>query len=704
MKRFLALLTLVCIVMCSLVSVSAAAADGSTVTASGTSFTAESTDVSVSSLISAFEGFFDTESLAKTWVTKNKKPSTLYSLKSCDITVDAASVVYTVDGAVLDTANEIITLAPGKHTVGISFGFHAAYTFALLKKTSEGEGDFSTSSEKNFTLYVKEKTVITLAKKSFTASYGDTVSADELLAEMAPVVTLKDGTPVEVKDGDIKIVEKLGVVDAGTHTLTVKYAGRDDGNYTGLDSSEATATLTVNKAVSSISVKSAAIAYDGKEHMPEIVVTPENVPYTAITAGIQGDATGFASIYMSEGSGLYKALVFLRDSGDALNFVAKLLGIDISDFIIGSEGLSTAQLRKLLENIGELSDMMKYVGINFDDTQIGGLLDAIIAIEKILPDVNVRFYVKNMPKNQGMYVTYAVTSDSNYTTAIDFGFTTISPDFKVKVEWNSPITEWKNESFDGFDFTASLKDSETDKIIKTEIGYKITGLTYAGKIFSSESLDNYPTEPGIYTETAYVLYNYAGTASRTFTIERRESAVKFVNESGELVDSITLNVKYNGQPVEVKAVVTDENGIVIENAEVKYSYSGKTFSGKTYLSSKAPSGSGNYTVTASFAGNGVYAASSNKNASVTIAKKAASITFDNVTSKILQKVDYSSVGYTFEGMTAEEAARIASSLSCGSKIHLLIGTHSMEVEIPEDIAEQYDITVNGAKHTVKLFG
>ena len=704
MKKILAFFLAVCFLMSAFASLSVFAAEGSSVTANGSSVYSDSNEVSAAELVSVFGNLLNPNSIAKSWITSKKKPSVISSLKTCEITVDPASIVYTIDGnaTVTPDAAGTVTLTPGKHSVSLSFDFHAAYSFSTLKKVTEGEGDFSTSEKANFTFYLYETTVLTLAKTSFSAVYGDTIDTAALLAEMAPVVTLKDGTPVEVNPGEIKIVEKISKPDAGKHTLTVKYAGKSNGNYTGLAAAEGTATLTVSKATASISVKSSTVAYDGKEHMPEIEVTPANVPYTAITAGIQGDASGFASIYMSEGSGLYNALVFIRDSGDALKWLASLVGIDISGFIVGSEGISLAQLRTLLENVGELSSAMKYVGINFDETQIGGLLNAVIAIEKILPDINVRFYVKNMPKNQGLYVTYAVVSDSNYTTPLDFGFTSISPDFGVSVDWNSAIKEWDGKSYDGFDFAASVTDTDGKKI-NTELSYKFTGLTYAGKIFSSDSLDNYPTEPGIYTETAYVLYNYIGTESRTFTIDRRETAVKFVAEDGSLSDSVSIDMKYNGSPAAVNAVVVDENGTVIEGAKVSYSYSGKTFSGKTYLSSSAPSGSGSYTLTASFAGNGVYTASSNK-APISISKKAASITFDNVTSTILKKVDYSSVGYTFEGMTAEEAARIAATLECDGKIHLLIGTHTMDVKIPEDIAEQYDVTVNGGKHTVKLFG
>lgn len=704
MKKTLSIFIALCLLLSfASLSISVSAAD-SDITVSGTSVSAESSDVSASELSSAFESLLKLDSLAKDYVKSKKKPSVISSMKSCDVTVDSASVVYKVDSSVTVTPSDeaTVTLAPGKHSVSVAFSFNAAYTFSTLGKESSGSGTFSTTGKSNFTFYVLEKTNVTLAKKSFTYTYGDVIDADALLSEMAPAVTLKDGTPVDFADGEVKIVGKLTNLDAGTYTYTVKYAGKSNGSYTGLAASEAAFTLTVKKASASISVASATVAYDGNEHMPAITVNPGNVPYIAITAGTQGDATGFASIYMSEGSGLYNALVFMRDSGDTLNRIAKLLGIDLSDFIIGSEGLSTAQLRTLLENVADLADAMKYVGINIDDTQIGGLLNAIVAIEKLLPDINVRFYVKNMPKNQGIYVTYAVTSDSNYTTAMDFGFTTVSPDFKVNVNWNEPITEWKNDTFEGFDLGAYVTDSETGKTIPAELSYKITGLTYAGKLFSSESLDVYPTEPGVYTETAYVLYNYVGTATRTFTVARRASAVKFVAADNSLTDSVSFDITYNGSPAEVKAVAVDGSGNVIEGAKISYIYSGKTFSGKTYLSAKAPSGSGTYTVTASFDSDGVYSASSNK-AEISIHKKAASITFDNVTSRILQKVDYGNIGYTYEGMTAEEAARIAATLDCKS-IHLLIGTHSMKVEIPEDIAEQYDVTVNGAKHTVKLFG
>lgn len=698
----------VLLVLSMLFSIFAVAANAeSTVTPNGSTFYVETTEVVSSDLKDAASSLFsDYKSLANSWVSSNKKPKGAIILSTTvESTVDESTVSFVLDGTTVLGGDEIVTVLPGQHTVTISFSFHSVYTFKKLIGSTKGEGDFTYSGSKTFTVNVCAKTYMSLETTKLSFVYGEELVANDIIAMLSPSVTLKDGTPVEVAEGEITIAEKIKNLDAGKYTITIKYAGKDFGDNTGLQPCETTATLTITKAPASIEVTSSAVTYDGKEHKVEVTTTPENIPYTAITAGIQGDASGFASIYMSESNTIYNALVFLRDSGDTLKLIGKLLGFDISDFIIGSEGVTLAQLRDLITNLANAKDLLKYAGIDLDDTQISGLLDAISAVEKYLPDINVRFYVKNMPKNQGVYVTYAVTSDSNYITAVDFGFTTIAPEFNVKINWNENIYEWAktNKNYDGFNFTATATDAENGETLKADIQYKITGMTYAGKVFNSNDLKNYPTEPGVYTETAYSLFNYIGVASRTFTIDRHETAVKFVDAEGNLVDKLSIHVSYDSNPVPVSAVVIDENGNVIDGLPVIMTYSGKTFSGKAYLSNKAPSNSGNYIATATFAGNGYYSDSAKSGAVIDIDKIAATITFANITSKILKDVDYSTVSYTYEGITAEQAARIAATLSCNDNIHLLIGTHNMKVVIPEDIAAEYDVTVLGGKHTVKLF-
>ena len=688
-----------------LLSLSATAFADSSLVQDGTAIYAESDQIPQNELYAAAKSFYEGTDLAALVNEEIGKGFGKWaSNKKFETSIDEASICYLLDETLLSDVEEPITLTSGKHSFGIRFDYTSSYSYKEFTKKKSGTAGGTYTASKPFTFSVRLGTQISVAKDRVSYVWGDEDPTEALMAELQPVVTLRDGTPID--GAQVYFVEKFAKNDAGEYTLTLRYDGRDGvEDEPGYMPSTAQVALTIRKAATSVEVVSSTVAYDGKEHFVEVNVSPASVPYTAITVGLQGDASGFASIYMSEGNALYKALVFLRDSGDTLNFFAKLIGIDISDFIIGSEGVSLEQLRTLLTNITELSNLLTKAGIILEDSEINGILQALNAIEKVMPDLNVRFYIKNMPKNEGLYLTYAVASDVNHETATDFGYTTIAPNMNVSLQWNQSVGSYSfdRHNADRFDYTAKMYDNETQKVISAPISYKFTGVTAGGKTFSGNGLDEKPTEPGTYTETAYSLYNYVASVSRIYTINRDSAYVKFVDSDGKYVDTLTLTDDYDGQGKTVFAVVVDGEGNVIDGAKVTYSYSGKTKAGKTYLSSSAPSNSGTYTVRASFAGDALYNPASNNSATITINKAEASITFDNVTTKVLRKADVKSVGYTYKGMTSDEAAAIAATLKSPFSVYLLIGTYKMSVSIPAEIAEQYDVTVSGGKITVKLF-
>ena len=709
MKRTVAFLLAVIMVAAMALTVQAKAP---TVSENKKELYAESNEMTQSDLYAALEYVYqdtDLSSLASAAVKKalNLK---LVSKQSYTSTVTEGSVYYLLDKTTeIKNVEEPITLAAGAHSVSVCFDYHTDYTYKPIvgkEKSGSTDGTYQGSAV-SFTFSLRLDTEMKLSKAAATVTYGDENMVDSILAQLSPeVFAVTEGIAIE--DAAFTISGLPAALNAGTYTAKAVYAGvADRGDGYGYQPASAEFTLTVKKAPTIVKVDSSIVTYDGSEHKVNVTVTPESVPYTAITVGIQGDAVGFASIYMSEGNALYKALVFIHDTSDALSYLAGLIGIDISDFVVGSEGVSLSELRAILTNLTKLGTILTLGGIKLEESQITAILETLDTIEKIIPDPNVRFYIKNMPKNEGIYVTYAVAEDENHQTAVGFGNTTIAPNFKVSIKWNESTSgyDFNRHNVKDFDYSAYVveqKSGEDEKKIDVELKYTITGITSSGKLFSSDSLDDLPTLPGVYTQTAYTLYNYAAVETRIITVGKDKSYIKFVDEGGNLVDTLTVNTQYSGQDKPVKAVVVDGSGVIIDGADVTYSYSGKTLANKTYLSSKAPNDSGTYTVKATFAGNDLYYNASSSDAKVVINKAKASITFDNLTVKIFRKVDVSGVGYTFEGMTAEEAAAIAATLKPDFSVYLFIGKYKMKVSIPEEIASRYEVTVNGGKITAKL--
>ena len=710
MKRLLSTL----LVLAMLLSLSVSAFADSSVTKDGKNIYSESTEIVEGDLYDALYALYEGTDYGKLVQSDVKTASGATRTQKVSINstaVDESSIGLTLDGTtpVAAGSDAVLSLAAGSHSVSIRFAYHAEYTIyknsfsSTVVGTGSYDGFFSGSSQK-FNFSIRLKTEIQLEKSSVSYVYGTENPAQLILDTVMPTVTLTDGTVID--SAAVTVVDKLSTLNAGRHTVTLKYAGLDNGTEVGYQPSTKEITVNITKIPSNIKVGTAIVRYDGEEHMPEVTVTPENAPYTLVTLGIERDAVGFASIYMSEGSSLYNTLLFLRNSGDTLARYAKLLGFDISDFVFGSDGLSLEQLRNMISGLSNIAGLLKYVGINLDDTQIAPVLEALDYIGNIMDTLHIdaNFYIANMPKDQGEYITYAVISEENYTTSFSIGSTTILVDRNATMQWKQSTEgqTFTKDDLKDFDFSAFVTSDGTTALKGADIHYTITGFASDGSFFSSDSLDNLPTMPGTYTETAYCTKNYSATALRVFTVNKYPAYVKFVGADGHLTDAASIDTAYDGDPHGLTAVVVDRNDMVIDGATVTYSYTGTTKTGVRYSSSEAPFDSGDYTLKVSFAGNADYTSAS-ATATVVIHKAAASITFGNITSRILQKVDYSKVSYTYEGMSADDAARIAATLNCGSKIHLLIGSHKISCSVPEDISARYDVTVNAGKHTVKLF-
>ena len=73
MKKILAFFLAVCFLMSAFASLSVFAAEGSSVTANGSSVYSDSNEVSAAELVSVFGNLLNPNSIAKSWITSKKK-------------------------------------------------------------------------------------------------------------------------------------------------------------------------------------------------------------------------------------------------------------------------------------------------------------------------------------------------------------------------------------------------------------------------------------------------------------------------------------------------------------------------------------------------------------------------------------------------------------------------------------------------------
>lgn len=522
---------------------------------------------------------------------------------------------------------------------------------AFGKKDSEqiqisyaGNGQYPASS---ITLTVKPVDGRTVTHISMNAATSVQYSEDfdalkaKVYRQLAPtVVDEVTGKPVNGlsrNDFEIDGLEQK----VGEYTVTMKFKG--NGTY---KPSEATATVTVTKAPSSVKVKNTSITYRNTVAVADLVSsTPSNkeTEPVIVVAGIDGDGKGYLSIDLSYVGG-----------GKAQSAINSILHLD--------KGVTLDGLINLLNNDATMTALrlaLKAAGVENPDQVIDSLKSALDTAQDLgLGGSTVA--LGGTPSKAGVYLVTAVTTSGNYETSAGVGYLTIVPKTEdVTLTWNASTPKGGfavgSDELANFDFGAKVVDSDV-AVAGAKVRYLITGIAYDGSTFKSTDPNVKPTKPGCYTEVAYVLGgNYAAAPiTRAFKISRLETTISMGDEIHE----------YDGaaQAMNAQVYVGDQP---LEGAKVTFSYFGMSASGAFDVKLDGmPTEAGTYKVVATYLGDAQHATSS-KATTLKINPREVSVKANNA-SKIYGEADPESA-YSYElidrGTTTWKGGDLATEVS-----------------------------------------
>ncbi len=427
----------------------------------------------------------------------------------------------------------------------------------------------------------------------------------------------------------------------GEYTVTMKFKG--NGTY---KPSEATATVTVTKAPSSVKVKNTSITYGNTVAVADLVSsTPSNkeTEPVIVVAGIDGDGKGYLSIDLSYVGG-----------GKAQSAINSILHLD--------KGVTLDSLINLLNNDATMTALrlaLKAAGVENPDQVIDSLKSALDTAQDLgLGGSTVA--LGGTPSKAGVYLVTAVATSGNYETSAGVGYLTIAPRTEdVTLTWNASTPKGGfavgSEELANFDFGAKVVDSDA-AVEGAKVRYLITGIACDGSTFKSTDPNVKPTKPGCYTEVAYVLGgNYAAAPiKRAFKISRLETTISMGDEIHE----------YDGaaQAMNAQVYVGDQP---LEGAEVTFSYFGMSASGAFDVKLDGmPTEAGTYKVVATYLGDAQHATSS-KATTLKINPREVSVKANNA-SKIYGEADPESA-YSYElidrGTTTWKGGDLATEVS-----------------------------------------
>ena len=418
-----------------------------------------------------------------------------------------------------------------------------------------------------------------ISSSSITITYGD-----DLKPVVLGAITIKgeDGATIDFDESQITVdPETPSVKLLQFQDVEVSFSGNDE-----YAPSVGTISVYVRQADSSLDVKSEKITY-GETPAIEVITDPEDLDYILLIAGIDGDATGFISIYIPQ------------SVQELMKIDLGLFSIDFYDILRTQmeDGISFGELKNLIASFSDLvnsdgvEDISQYTSFNIESIQT--ILNILSSLPTI--DINAKVTLGNPPKNAGIYLVGAVTATFNYKFNADIAYLAILP--KMNTEDEPVYLSFANDMGDhnfltyeaaqdfGFGGTLEVGGSAV------EIGQLRT--SYFGVTFGGETvapIDTPIREPGIYTETIYVLGgNYLVTPiARVYMVGRIPTGI-------EAPEKVTV---YDGTPQEMDFSVA-ANGIDPDKVYTIYS-------GNNYISTTAPVNAGTYTVYIIYIGDDLY--------------------------------------------------------------------------------------------------
>jgi hypothetical protein len=592
-----------------------------------------------------------------------------------ELTVDDVEIQYKAGS--IGSAWKDLDYTPG----GLNQLLHHAFgqETEQVKITFAGDAQYPSFSTDAVTVTLvdgREETVLTLNEGvSITYSADEEEMLEALYSLLIQSLADTDGNAVEYSKEDITIAF-TGTAAAGEQEVKVTYAG--DATH---KKAEATVTVTVNKAKATVSVASQSVTY-GDDYSISVSTNPASVNAITVIAGIDGNAAGYVSIFIPTN---------VREMLDK-----DILGFNPYQSLVNalSGGASAAEFAATVRQIIRIADQIPGMNVGDSFTQILEILD------QIPEGADIKVYLEQKPVNAGVYLVTAVTVDENYETAVGVGYLTIAPkasSANVTLAFNQECDTKANiityEQMEDFWFGGHLLENNEEAQGNVRTLY--AGISFDGTFHTNSS----PIlEPGIYTETVYVLGgNYFATPiTRVYTIQRQEVEIIF--------DTVSDTVFYDGEPHALTAGVYADGERI---AEATITYAGVDSSISGYYSKEAPSDAGVYAVTAVYKGDALHQSAVNLKGQLTILRSEEQAVLRIADIETVYGADLT--GYldtvkadsVSEGLAARDQQTILSGLACEGS-HDTAGEHAITATVPSSVQKNYKYTIkveNGV-HTV----
>ena len=507
------------------------------------------------------------------------------------------------------------------------------------------------------------------SSETVTITYGD-----DLKKAVLGVITItgEDGETVVFDESKIALSpESLDVKLLENQEVEVMFSGNSD-----YAPSVGTVQVYVKQAPCSIDVKSQTIIYEETPAI-EVIADPENLDYILCIAGIDGDATGFVSIYIPQN-------------------LQELMTIDLGFFSINfyeslkeamKDGISFLELKELIDSFAELvnsegmEDLAASMEFNLESFQT--VLNLLSSLPTV--DINAKITLGNPPKNAGVYVVGAVTATLNYKIDADIAYLFIlpktdTPNEPLYLTFNSEINENHLLSYEEaleFAFGGKLNVGEnvveSDNIKSLYLGIGLDGTPVL--------LDETPArEPGVYTEFVLAVGGnyFPEPIARVYAVDRVSS----------VITATATKVVYDGCPHAVEYSVSTE--IDTEKLLILYS-------GENYLSTEPPVNAGTYTVILEYFGD-LSHKSDSAVSELVIEKAPITVNVSSTESVVYGQLDLTAgVNVEVIGVPNGETF-IATPYIVENENYPNVGTYKVSASFAPN--ENYQVTVNEAELTI----
>ena len=445
-------------------------------------------------------------------------------------------------------------------------------------------------------------TNVVLRNEIQTIYYGET-KEQILTSVFESVNNANDNTIVTNNAGYVTL--EIDNLNAGEHTVTVKYAG--DNTY---QPSEATTTITIEKIDAVLTVTDQTAKYDGNGISASDLIysDADRVEIVAgITTGDETYANIVAHINLPE-------IIDTSSISDSTikTFVENALETVNENF---NDEMTVEEFKTALENVLNLIEENAYLSdsqyLNTDAIKVlYQILDELSQVEGVgTLTISVTVGKDITVYNAGVYVVAGIITDANYNTDAEIGYVIITPDGQ-KAELG-----WVVEDENGIITIDALKNGYNldAKVVNVAEGTVEEAETHLNELFlgvytDGESVDFIITKDsseltfGAYSEIAFIadfgnqMY-YAEPIAREFVVLPDTVKIEFIDETGAVNADRLFTYDGTYHLMQAKAYYRD-TGAEITDAPITYIYTGLQSNGVPYVSESAPVDAGVYTVTA----------------------------------------------------------------------------------------------------------